>query len=333
MAAHTPLPPNLRWGLVAFSGSLFLNNKTRDSGTAHTYHPAHEVLASLPLQMMLYFNVYYFPVWCLAEGMMLQLKVPFHGAGGGGVSLPLPNLPGHAGATLSRGEGSLFKINGSPHTSKMSCPPQDKMAAPQLPEMEIMRTPELSRQGRLNWEGRVGRAGHQHGWELAEHGEQGTGRWAWSTGDGAQGMGNWAWRAGQKAGWDKAVSPLQYHLLPQHYQFLLVAAFLILSLAEGCRLYLGYVGNLQEKVPELAGFLLLSFLIQLPLLLFLLTDSHVIRLPLEMAVHSLFLAFLVAEIVAAFLALKTMTKQLAAQFYLRQFEGGRGRPGQGGAGS
>lgn len=37
---------------------------------------AHEVLASLPLQMMLYFNVYYFPVWCLAEGMMLQLKVP-----------------------------------------------------------------------------------------------------------------------------------------------------------------------------------------------------------------------------------------------------------------
>ncbi|NXU57507.1 TMM17 protein, partial [Turnix velox] len=70
------------------------------------------VLSSLPLQMMLYFNVYYFPVWFLAEGMMLQLK---------------------------------------------------------------------------------------------------------------------------------------YHLLPQYYQFLLVAAFLVLSLAEGSRLYLGYVGNLQEK--------------------------------------------------------------------------------------
>ncbi|XP_072736513.1 transmembrane protein 17B-like [Ciconia boyciana] len=183
MAAHTPLPPNLRWGLAVFSSSLFTNNKTRDSGAAHTYHPAHEVLASLPLQMMLYFNVYYFPAWCLAEGMMLQLK---------------------------------------------------------------------------------------------------------------------------------------YQLLPRHYQFLLVSAFLILVLAEGSRLYLGYVGNLQEK---------------LPLLLFLLTDSHVIRLPLEMAVHSLFLAFLVAEITAAFLALKTMTKQLAAQFYLRQFkEGGRGRPGQWGTG-
>ncbi|XP_075575045.1 transmembrane protein 17B [Pelecanus crispus] len=199
MAAHTPLPPSLRWGLAAFSSSLFINSKTQDSGAAHTYHPAHEVLASLPLQMMLYFNIYYFPVWCLAEGMMLQLK---------------------------------------------------------------------------------------------------------------------------------------YHLLPQHYQFLLVTAFLILSLAEGSRLYLGYVGNLQEKVPELSGFLLLSLLIQLPLLLFLLTDSHIIRLPLEMAVHSIFLAFLVTEIVASFLALKTMTKQLAAQFYLQQFkEGSRGRLGQGGTGS
>lgn len=38
--------------------------------------PVHEVLASLPLQVMLYFNVCYFPCWCLAEGMMLQLKVP-----------------------------------------------------------------------------------------------------------------------------------------------------------------------------------------------------------------------------------------------------------------
>ncbi|GAB0196728.1 transmembrane protein 17B-like [Grus japonensis] len=198
MAVHTPLPPNLRRGLAAFSGSLFINNKTRDSSAAHTYRPAHEVLASLPLQMMLYFNVYYFPVWCLAEGMMLQLK---------------------------------------------------------------------------------------------------------------------------------------FHLLPRHYQFLLVAAFLILSLAEGSRLYLGYVGNLQEKVPELAGFLLLSCLIQLPLLLFLLMDSHVIHLPLEMAMHSLSLAFLLAEIAAAFLALKTMTKLLAAQFYLRQLkEGSRARTGMAGAG-
>ncbi|XP_038008828.1 transmembrane protein 17B-like isoform X2 [Motacilla alba alba] len=189
MAVPTPLPPSLRRGLVAFSGSLFINNRTWDSGTAHASQPAHKVLSSLPLQVMLYFNVYYFPVWCLAEGIMLHLK------------------------------------------------------------------------------------------------------------------------------------------------FLLVTAFLILSLAEGSRLYLGYLGNLQEKVPELAGFLLLSFLIQLPLLLFLLMDGQVIHLPLEVPMHSLLLAFLLLEIVAAFLVLRTMTKQLAAQFHLRQFqEGGRGRLEPGGTG-
>ncbi|XP_042742999.1 LOW QUALITY PROTEIN: transmembrane protein 17B-like [Lagopus leucura] len=188
MAAHTPLPPNLRRGLTAFSGALFTTNKTWDSSTAHLYHPVHEVLASLPLQVMLYFNVCYFPCWCLAEGMMLQLK---------------------------------------------------------------------------------------------------------------------------------------YNLLPRYYQLLLLAAFLILTMAEGARLYLGYIGNLQEKVPELAGFLLLSILIQLPLLLFLLTDHLTIRLPLELAVHSLLLAFLICEVVAAFLALRSMSRQLAAQFYLRQFKVGR----------
>ena len=69
------------------------------------------------------------------------------------------------------------------------------------------------------------------------------GRRGWETGQGELGMGHRAWGAGAEA-----VPPLQYHLLPWHYQFLLAAAFLILSLAEGSRLYLGYVGNLQEKV-------------------------------------------------------------------------------------
>ncbi|XP_061866306.1 transmembrane protein 17A-like [Colius striatus] len=189
MAAPTLLPPNLRQGLAAASSSFFTNNRTGDSGTAPRHHPAPEVLASLPLQMMLYFNGYYFPVWCLAEGMMLQLK---------------------------------------------------------------------------------------------------------------------------------------YQLLPPHYQFLLVAALLVLSLAEGCRLYLGSVGNLQEKVPELAGFLLLSVLIQLPVLLFLLTDGRVLLLPLETAVRGPFLAFLLAETAAAFLALRAMARRLTARFRLRQLPRGAG---------
>lgn len=39
MAAHTPLPPNLRRGLMTFSGSLFIDNKTQDSGAAQRCSP------------------------------------------------------------------------------------------------------------------------------------------------------------------------------------------------------------------------------------------------------------------------------------------------------
>ncbi|XP_063171872.1 transmembrane protein 17B-like [Candoia aspera] len=113
---------------------------------------------------------------------------------------------------------------------------------------------------------------------------------------------------------------LKFGLLPTYYRFLLVAAYLTLVGAESLRLYLGYIGNLQEKVPELAGFLLLSFLIEMPVLLFILTDNHVIQMPLEMAVHGVLLLFLTSEIVAASFALKVMAKHLAMQFYLMQFE-------------
>uniref|UniRef100_A0A8D2KYD7 Transmembrane protein 17 n=1 Tax=Varanus komodoensis TaxID=61221 RepID=A0A8D2KYD7_VARKO len=121
---------------------------------------------------------------------------------------------------------------------------------------------------------------------------------------------------------------LKYNLLPAYYQFLLVAAYLTLVLAEALRLYLGYIGNLQEKVPELASFLLLSSLIEMPVLLFILMDPHIIRLPLETAVHLLLLLFLLSEIMAAFVALRAMAKHLARQFYLRQFEEGAGGAGR-----
>ncbi|XP_060539635.1 transmembrane protein 17B-like [Pantherophis guttatus] len=118
---------------------------------------------------------------------------------------------------------------------------------------------------------------------------------------------------------------LKFSLLPLYYQCLLVAAYLTIVGVESARLFLGYVGNLQEKVPELAGFVLLSFVIEMPVLLFILTDHQVIRMPLEMAVHGVLLCFLTSEIVAASFALKDMAKHLARQFYLMQFEGRPGR--------
>lgn len=74
-----------------------------------------------------------------------------------------------------------------------------------------------------------------------------------------------------------------------------------------------------HQVPELAAFWLLSFMFQLPVLLFFLTDEGIIILPLERAVHSLYLLFLLAQILASFLALRTMTRKLTMLFHLRQF--------------
>nr|XP_009670253.1 PREDICTED: transmembrane protein 17A-like isoform X1 [Struthio camelus australis] len=153
---------------------------------------------------------------------------------------------------------------------------------------------QLSMQGKLNWEARAEQS--LQGWALTQSSSMGVQ---------STGCSSWGW-LGQGCALS-FVSLLQYSLLPQYYQLLLVAAFLILSLAEGFRLYLGYTGNLQEK---------------LPLLLFLLMDNNIIRLPLETAVHILYLAFLVSEIPASFFALKAMTKQLATQFYLQQFKDG-----------
>ncbi|XP_053313578.1 transmembrane protein 17B-like [Spea bombifrons] len=127
MALYTPLPCNVRHGLASISGSLFIQNKTRDSGEGQSYYTGHDVAANLPLQMLLYFNSLFFPFWFISEILILELKYP---------------------------------------------------------------------------------------------------------------------------------------LLSGHYQFLLIASLTIITLIESLRLYLGYIGNLHEKVPELAGFLLLTFLIQ-----------------------------------------------------------------------
>ncbi|CAH2277790.1 transmembrane 17A-like [Pelobates cultripes] len=109
---------------------------------------------------------------------------------------------------------------------------------------------------------------------------------------------------------------IQYHLLTCYYQILQIIGLSILTLVECLRLYLGYIGNLYEKVPELAAFLLLTFMIQIPLILFLLTDEEVLILPLEYAVHAIYTVFLSMELLVSFFVLKVMTRTLATEFFL-----------------
>ncbi|KAF7205588.1 transmembrane protein 17A [Nothobranchius furzeri] len=112
---------------------------------------------------------------------------------------------------------------------------------------------------------------------------------------------------------------VKFHHLAGYYQALLITGLVLVTVVEVIRLYLGYTGNLKEKVPELAAFWLLSFTFQLPVLLFFVTDEGTIILPLERAIHSIYLLFLFAQILASFLALRAMTRKLTLLFYLRQF--------------
>ncbi|XP_028680009.1 transmembrane protein 17A [Erpetoichthys calabaricus] len=120
---------------------------------------------------------------------------------------------------------------------------------------------------------------------------------------------------------------LKLPLLAGYYQVLIIMGMVVITSTELLRLYLGYVGNLQEKVPELATFWLLTVFFQLPLLLFFQTDEEVVILPLERAVHLIFLLFLISETVMAFLALKAVTQKLTMKYHLSQFDDGTGHNG------
>jgi len=112
---------------------------------------------------------------------------------------------------------------------------------------------------------------------------------------------------------------LKYVYLDGTYQVLLIAILVVFSAVEIIRLYLGFVGNLQEKVPELAGFLLLTVLPQFPLILFLLLNDGTIIMPLERAVHIVLTLMILIEIIASGITVASMTRRQATKFHLQQF--------------
>eukprot|EP00057_Strongylocentrotus_purpuratus_P034256 XP_794509.4 PREDICTED: transmembrane protein 17 [Strongylocentrotus purpuratus] len=113
---------------------------------------------------------------------------------------------------------------------------------------------------------------------------------------------------------------LKFAHLNQIYQFISITMYVVLTGVEVIRLYLGYLGNLQERVPELAGFWLLTLILQFPLILYLLIDSRAMPFPIERAVHIIFLSFLAFDVVGGYFALKRMTHHQVMKFHLQQFD-------------
>ncbi|XP_067686920.1 transmembrane protein 17-like [Haliotis asinina] len=103
------------------------------------------------------------------------------------------------------------------------------------------------------------------------------------------------------------------------YQIIVTAVFIAYSIIEVVRLYLGYVGNLMERVPELAGFWLLTVLLQLPLILLMTFNEDAKVVPLERAVNIVKALFIVFEVICGYFAIRIMVNYQVTKFHLQQF--------------
>lgn len=113
----------------------------------------------------------------------------------------------------------------------------------------------------------------------------------------------------------------KYYKLGDVYQFISVAVFIAVTILEGVRLYLGYLGNLAVKIPELASFWLISTLLQLPLELFLIFDTKNIPDLSEKIANTLAIVFLLGEIITGTMALRNLADSHAKRFYIGQLYG------------
>ncbi|XP_055390207.1 transmembrane protein 17A-like [Condylostylus longicornis] len=98
-------------------------------------------------------------------------------------------------------------------------------------------------------------------------------------------------------------------------KLLTISGFIISVPAEGLRLYLGYSGNLSGKVSDLAGFWIISGLIQLPIHLYLsfTTEGPII---LRVATY-IILMFLICETPVGFIVSRKLSIYQAQLYHMK----------------
>jgi transmembrane protein 17 len=103
---------------------------------------------------------------------------------------------------------------------------------------------------------------------------------------------------------------------------LMVFAFVFKAIIECVRLYLGYAGNLAERMPELTAFCLLTIIFQVPLTIFLLIYQLIATIEVQMslifAVEIIYLTFLALEAAFGISAVRIMVTAQSSRFYYRQ---------------
>lgn len=95
-------------------------------------------------------------------------------------------------------------------------------------------------------------------------------------------------------------------------------------MVEPLRLFFGYVGNLQEKVPQLTGFWLFTLIPQLPITFFFIValplrvNGTSIQLPFERAGSIILMCFVFTEAVVGYYALRRMVKSQVLKFHMQR---------------
>uniref|UniRef100_A0A1I7XX16 Transmembrane protein 17B n=1 Tax=Steinernema glaseri TaxID=37863 RepID=A0A1I7XX16_9BILA len=113
---------------------------------------------------------------------------------------------------------------------------------------------------------------------------------------------------------------IKYSHLSLTYQVILTPVHFLYTIIEIVRLYLGYYGNLSEKISALSGFWISSLILQIPTSIFLLSNEEIIPLPLERFVYSVHLLFLLIQVFSGFFMIKTLADSQVAKFKQRALE-------------
>ncbi|CAH3110762.1 unnamed protein product [Porites lobata] len=112
----------------------------------------------------------------------------------------------------------------------------------------------------------------------------------------------------------------KYSKLDSVYKFITIVIYITMAILEIARLYLGYAGNLQEKVPELAGFWIITLVLQLPLTLMLLLNESMLIMPMERAVNIIMTLFVLFETIQGYRVLRIMIGHQISKFHVQQFD-------------
>ncbi|ESN93964.1 hypothetical protein HELRODRAFT_87870, partial [Helobdella robusta] len=114
---------------------------------------------------------------------------------------------------------------------------------------------------------------------------------------------------------------LKIDILPNFYETIMVSLYACMSLVELTRIYLAYVGNLMEKVTELAAFWVLTVALQFPAIIFLSVYGPFLQKPVERCFNIILALFIITEIIVGAYCIKKMVDLMMIRFKLKQHSG------------